>query len=155
MSYPWGPSGVPTSARVDFTTGDNETFRDAIQFDPPGPSGSCGCTGPTGDNWGFTGQNFRMDIKGNRGQTGPLLSMVGPTGGSSLFQIQDPVNRIFNFNVPEAVLLGTATATGCTGPGLIPGKYVYDFLMFDVSKPPIRVQLMHGNFELKHGISGG
>jgi hypothetical protein len=148
MGYPYGPSGVITAARVDLTASTNTTFEDAYQYDPP--SNWTGVTGPT---WSFTGMNFQMDIKGNRGQTGPLLSVWGPTGGSNMIQVQDQTNRILNFNVPPAVLTGLTGGTGATGPGMVPGRYVYDFLMFDQSHPPIVVGLMFGEFTLYDGIT--
>jgi len=97
------------------------------------------------------GQNFRLDIKGNRGQTGPLLSITSP----NQIIVQDPINRVLNFNVPPAVLTGLTGMTGATGVGLVPGEYEYDFLMYDGSSPPVEVMLMDGKFYLKHGVSGG
>jgi hypothetical protein len=150
MSYPYGPSGVITAARVDLYASTNTTFEDAYQFDPP--SNWAGVTGPT---WGFTGNWFQMDVKGNRGQTGPLLSVKGPTGNSQMIQVQDPTNRILNFNIPAAVLTGLTGATGATGPGLVPGKYIYDFLMVQpgLGQADIVVMLMQGVFILYDGIT--
>jgi hypothetical protein len=154
-----GPSGVPTSARVDITTSDNVTFADAFQFDPPGPSGIfngfafTGPTGPTGLQWGFTGMNFVMDIKGNQLQTSPLLSIYTNVAGSVAILIDDYTNRILHFNVNQTALAGaTGNQTGVTGPGLIPGEYIYQFRMFDSSSVPIYTDLMHGKFYLRHGL---
>ncbi len=161
MNYPWGPSGVVTSARVDIATSDNVTWSDAFQFDPPGPSGTLviggfliGPTGPTGAQWTLT-NNFRIDFKGNKGQTGPLLSIDSGVTGCQLVVVNDAVNRILSMNVSEKIITGATGATGATGPGLIPGHYDYDFIMYDNSSPPVRTALMHGEFRLQHGVSGG
>ena len=157
-----GPYGPPTSARVEIATSSNSTWADAFQFDPPwGTTGYCGggysyaAIGGTGPTWGFSGQNFRLDVKGNRGQTGPLLSINSQPVNSTLIVVDDPVNRILHFNVPEAVLGGGTGATGATGQGLIPGEYVYDFVMYDNSNPPVRIVLMYGRFVVINGITGG
>lgn len=137
----WGPTAAP----VKLITLDNETFADALQFDPP--FGSCGCngatgaTGATGPVWSL-GPNLRMDIKRKRSDTSALLSF---TTDNDEIVIDDPVNRIMHFNVPEATLTGA----------LVPGEYVYDFVQYDNSSPPIRTVLMGGPFVLKHGVSGG
>jgi hypothetical protein len=125
------PVNTPaTSARVDFVVPNNATFEDAIQF---------GVVGDT--SWSLTGQNFRMDIKadvlGNY-----LLSLTSAAGQ---IVTDDAVQRVINFNVPESAIQAA----------LIPGVYVYDFIMFDNSNPPIRVQLMHGKFKVKLGVTGG
>ena len=155
----WGPSGVVTAAKVDIVTSDNVSWEDAFQFDPPGmtgwPSPPYWPWGVSGPMWSLTGQFFRMDIKGNKGQTGALMSLdSGPTG-STLFTINDPDARILLVDVPEAVLLGHTGVTGATGAGLIPGEYAYDFIMYDGSDPPIRIMLMQGRFIFQHGVTGG
>lgn len=144
--------GPQTSAHVDIVTSNNATFNDAFQFDPPpwwltttGATAPPGATYPT---WGLSGQNFRMDVKGWRGQTGPYVSFnsTGSTGVTgSQIQINDSVNRVIQFNVPEGVIQNA----------LLPGKYLYDLIMYDQSSPPIRVQLMHGEFKVTDGITGG
>ena len=96
-----------------------------------------------------------MDIKGNAGQPLPLLSVDNGVPGSNTIIVDDYANRILHFNVPEAVLAGETGATGVTGAGLIPGDYVYDFVMYDNSNPPIRVVLMNGRFVVTNGITGG
>jgi hypothetical protein len=112
-----------------------------------------GPTGPTGLQWGFTGQNFILDIKGNKLQTSPLLSVSSNVAGSVGILVDDYTNRILHFNVNQNALAGvTGNMTGVTGPGLIPGCYVYQFRMFDASSPPIYVELMHGDFEVEHGV---
>jgi hypothetical protein len=121
-----------TAARVDIVTPDNTTWTDAFQF---------GIQGDT--SWSFTGQSFRLDIKGNKyTQSVALLSLLSAAGQ---LVVQDPVQRILQMNVPEATLTGS----------LVPGEYQYDLIMFDASVPPIRIALMYGNFKLVHGVSGG
>ena len=144
MYEPYGPS---SSAHIDFETGDNVTWLDAVQF--RGLTGPCGCTGPTGPNWTLTG-TFQTDIRGDRnwGPTGPSLSLTSTGGTGSLIVIDDPVNLIMHHNVQPAVLLG-ASATGATGPGLVPGNYVYATRMV---QSPNTIELMHGRFRLRHGV---
>lgn len=133
-------NGPPTAARVDFSAQDNVTFQDAIQFDPKGATGATGATGPFAP-WTLTGQNFRMDIKRRRDDTSALLSLTSP----SEIVVDDPILRVIHFNVSETTLTAA----------LIPGRYIYDFIMFDNSNPAIRVPLMYGDFWFKHGITGG
>ena len=157
-----GPYGPRNAARVDISTPSNATFLDAYQFDPPpGATGYCygGYTYPgiggTGPAWNFSGQNFRMDVKGNAGQSAPLLSIDNGVPGSTLVVVDDYANRILHFNVPENVLNGLTGATGATGQGLIPGDYVYDFVMYSNDNPPVRTVLMGGRFIVTNGITGG
>lgn len=152
----FNPVPLPT-ALVDIIAQANATWNDAFQFDPPAltgappppyyPPGSL--TGPT---WTFNGQNFKLDIKGFINQTGPSLSLDSGVTGSVLIQVDDPINRILHFNVSQNILSGFSGATGATGPGLIPGVYVYNFLMYDQSVPPVVVPLMAGRFVLKPGV---
>lgn len=121
---------METSAPVRIKIPDNATFADAFQF------------GNVGDlTWSFTGKSFRMDIKGNKEDLVPRLSL---TSGAGQIIVDDPINRILHFNVQDVVL---RTA-------LVPGKYFHDFVMIDGSVPPIRVVLMHGSFEFAHGVTG-
>lgn len=122
---------VDTCARVDLLIFDNVTFEDAFQF---------GTTGDT--SWSFTGQNFRMDIKGSPDDAAALLSI---TSGAGEIVVDDAVQRILHFNVPEATLTAALT----------PGDYVYDLIMYDGSTPAVRVGLMRGSICVAHGISGG
>ena len=131
----------PSSANVKIVTQNNVTFADAFQFDPP-PTGLTGQTGATGAQWNFVGQNFRLDIKGNLEQTTPLLSL---TSGAGEIVVDDATLRILHFNVPESVLAAA----------LVPGTYIYDFIMYDNSVPAIRIPLMHGKFVVNDGITGG
>lgn len=123
-----------SSARVDLVAAINATFNDALQFDPPVP----GVTGPA---WSFTGQNFRLDVTPNH-ETAPLLSITSAAGQ---IVVDDVTLRILHFNVPESVIAGA----------LIPGDYLYDFIMFDGSVPPVRVPIAHGRFIVTDGITGG
>jgi hypothetical protein len=144
----------PIAARVDIEVADNTTFYYGFQFDPPPwqlggysqyfGTGATGCY--TGPQWNFENQNFRMDIKRRYSDTGTLLSMTGAQGVSTgEIVVDDPQNRVLHFDVPESVLTAS----------LIPGNYVYDFIMFDDSTPPIRQMLMQGIFKLTHGVTGG
>ena len=73
--------------------------------------------------------------------------------GQNLIVIDDVNSRILHTNVPDTVLTGNVTGTtGATGVGLVPGTYVYDFVMYDGSNPPVRVMLMEGKFVLKEGV---
>jgi hypothetical protein len=151
-----GPSGVPTSARVDITTPNNATWEDAFQFDPTGATGSSNAFWPpglTGPQWTLFGQNHKITIKGNRLQTAAALIIDSGVTGSTVVITDDPNNRILHVNVPDTVMTGGVTGwTGVTGPGLIPGTYVYDWVMYDGSSPPIKVQMMHGKFVMADGV---
>lgn len=120
-----------TASWTELETWDNATFQDAFEF---------GTAGDT--SWSFTNQNFRMDIKGNADDTVPLLTLLST---SNDIVVDDAVNRILHFNVSESTLTAALT----------PGCYVYDLIMYDGSSPPVRVPLMRGTFELKHGVTGG
>lgn len=122
-----------TAARVDIVTGNNVTFEDAFQF---------GTVGDT--SWSFSGQNFRMDLKRNRNvDTTPLVSF---TSGAGQIIVDDPVQRILHFLVPETTL---------SAASVIPGTYDYDFIMFDGSSPAVRIALMYGKFKVYNGVTGG
>jgi hypothetical protein len=121
-----------TSARVDIVTGNNVTFEDAFIY---------GVAGDT--SWSFTGQTFRMDIKGNRfTQTAALLSLTSAAGQITVL---DAVQRIIQFNVPEATLTAV----------LVPGEYEYDLIMISSDPTPVRIALMYGKFKLYEGVTGG
>ena len=145
MYQPQGPAG---SARMDFSTGDNVSWVDCIQFQ--GVTGPCGCTGPTGPNWTLTG-TFVWDIRGDRnwGPTGPSLSLTSNGATGSLIVVADPINLILTANVPPAVLTGLTGAAGATGPGLVPGAYKHALRM---TQAPLIFELLHGDFYLKHGV---
>lgn len=120
----------PSSAFIQISTQNNETFQDAFQFDPPVP----GVTGPA---WSLAGMSFELGIKGNKEQDETLITL---TSASGQIVVDDPVNRILHMNVPDTVL----------NAALVPGVYVYDFVMIDTSVPPIRTVLMHG--QIKYGL---
>lgn len=130
----------PSSAFVDIVAQNNASLTDAFQFDPP-PGGLGGFTGCTGPNWTMTGQNFRLDIKGNRQQPAFLLSLTSAAGQ---IVVDDATQRILHFNVPDTILAAA----------LVPGEYLYDFIMYDNSVPSVRVPLMHGRFVVPDGITG-
>jgi hypothetical protein len=119
----------PSSARVKIVTPDNATFQEAYQFDDD-----------TDTSWTFSNKTFRMDIKANREATTTLLSL---TSGASQIIVDDVALRILHFNVPEATLTAAMPA----------GEYVYDLIMIDADT--IRTPLMHGEFVLDHGVTGG
>lgn len=120
-----------TAARVDIVIPDNATFEDAFQF---------GTAGDT--SWSFTGQNFRMDVKASRDDPTFLLTI---TSGGGEIVVDDAVNRILHFNVPESVIQANLPVA----------EYQYDLVMFDTSVPPVRVVLMQGEIRITHGITGG
>ncbi len=131
------PVPGPVSAFVDLVTQRNASFTDAFQFDPP-PNGVTGATGPA---WTLY-PNMRLDIKGNLEQSTFLLSLTTAAGE---IVIDDMVQRIIHFNVPESTIAAA----------LLPGRYVYDLIMYDFSVPPIRIPLMHGEFVVSLGVTGG
>lgn len=157
--WQYDPYSVATASSVDIVTSNNVTWEDAFQFDPPGVTGQApppywpqGATGPT---WGFTGQNFRIDIKGYIDGPTALLSIDQGKPNCQAILVDDSTNRILHMNVPETTINGVTMVTGCTGVGLVPGQYFYDFIMYDGSNPSIRVMLMRGKFILKAEITGG
>lgn len=119
----------PSSAHVKIVTANNATFQEAYQFDDPNATG-----------WNFTGKTFRLDIKANREATSFLLSFTSPTQ----IIVDDAALRVLHFNVPEATFDPTV---------IPPGFYVYDLIMTDAFL--IRTPLMHGDFEVTDGITGG
>ncbi len=136
----------------------NATWEDAFQFDPTGPTGSQpnfwppGITGPA---WTLSNQNFIITIKGNRLQSTPLLQIDTGVVGCQLLVVDDVNSRILHMNVSDRILNGFTGATGCTGAGLIPGEYIYDFIMYDQSHPPVKIALMHGRFVFQDGVGFG
>ena len=119
-----------TTALVDIEIQNNGTWQDAFQF------------GDVNDtSWSFTGQNFRMDIKGNRDQTVALLTLTS-SGGTIV--VDDPDQRILHVNVPDTTIT----------TDLPVGEYIYDLIMFDGATPPIRIPLMAGTLIVHQGITG-
>jgi hypothetical protein len=144
---------------VDIVTATDTTWQDAFQFDPTGPTGTSFVpfTG-TGPAWTLTGYNFRFNIKSNWLQPTPLITVDSGVPGQQVIVIQDANSRIISTNVPDVALFASAYPngitgwTGVTGPGLIPGRYCYDLVMYDGSSPqPVKIGLMHGIFELQVG----
>jgi hypothetical protein len=131
MGYRRGP---PSSSNVTIVTAKNATFNESYQFDPP----QAGVTPPT---WTLYA-NFRMDVKAYFEQTLPLCSF---TTGAGQIVVDDPVQRVIHFNVAESSI----------DPPLVPGKYFYDLLMISNDIIPIRVPLMHGDFIVSDGVTGG
>lgn len=119
-----------TAAKVDMVINNNATWIDAFIF------------GTAGDTtWNFNGQNFRMDIKGNKDQTTFLLSLLSSNG---TIVVDDPIQRVLHLNVTDTVVAAA----------MVPGEYQYDFIMFDNSVPPVRVPLMQGEVKVRQGITG-
>lgn len=124
----------PSSANVKIVAAKNASFTEAYQFDPP----VAGVIPPT---WQLY-PNFRLDIKGYLEQAVALVSLTSAAGQ---IVVDDVVQRVIHFNVPETIL----------SPALTPGRYFYDLIMYDNSVPAIRVPLMHGEFVLTDGVTGG
>lgn len=157
-AFIFGPSGIPWPASCGQPPNEVQPWPNYWPYTWPvvwatGATGQVctpwGCaTGPTG-TWNFVNQNFVATIKANRGASGPLLTVTSAAGQ---IVVDDPVNRVLHFNVPDAYLTG---ATGLTGQGMVPGEYDWEMQMFDNSSPPIRVTLMQGKFRLTEGLGGG
>lgn len=123
----------PSSARIDISMQTNATFAQGFQIGTPGDT-----------SWSFTGQSFRMDIKQNKFLSGSAL--VSLTSGAGQIVVDDAVNRILHFNVPESVFIAGS---------VIPGEYDYDLIMISGDATPVRVPLMYGKFRMGEGVSGG
>lgn len=120
-----------TRATVNLVIENNATWLDAFQF------------GTVGDTtWSFVGQNFRLDVKGNKDQTAALLSLTSAAG---TIVVDDVVQRVLHLNVPETSITAA----------LHPGEYIYELVMFDNSVPAVRVPLMGGKLIVEQGIAGG
>ncbi len=120
-----------TSARVDMELSLNATWQDAFQFGDP-----------TDTTWSFTGQNFKMELKGDIEDTNPILTLSSGTGE---IVVDDAVKRVLHFNVDMVSL------TNALQPWQ---SYVYDLIMYDNSVPAVRVSLMHGRTTTTLGVTG-
>lgn len=118
-----------TSAIVNITIANTVTWNDAFQF---------GVVGDT--TWSFTGQNFRLEVKASRDDAVALFTASTALGS---IVVDDVVQRVLHMNVPESAIL----------TALPVAEYVYDLVMYDASVPPIRVQLMQGELQVKQGIT--
>lgn len=118
-----------TAAIVDIIVSDNATVQDAFQFGTPGDT-----------TWSFAGMSFKMEVKASRDDTSPLATFSSALGS---IVVDDPVQRTLHLNVADTVLQSN----------LPPAEYVYDFIMFDGSNPPIRTQLMQGRFVVRRGVT--
>jgi hypothetical protein len=118
-----------TAAKVDMTIANNATWEDAFIFDQ-------GATG-----WSFAGQAFKMDIKANKYDVTPILTLTS-TGGEIV--VDDVVQRILHFNISDTVIQASLPVA----------EYQYDLIMIDGSNPVIRVPLMSGEIKVRQGVTG-
>ena len=118
-----------TAARVDIEIANNATFQDAFMF---------GTAGDT--SWSFSGQTFKMDIKANKYDVTPIITFTS-AGGTIV--VDDVVQRILHFNVPDATILASLPVA----------EYQYDLIMIDGSTPAIRVPLMSGEIKVRQGVT--
>ena len=125
-----------TQAIVDMTVPNNATWTDAFQF---------GTAGDT--SWSFSGKTFRMDIKKRKTDVTALLSLTNAAG---TIVVDDVVNRILHFNVPDATITADLPLDDC-GKG---ERFVYDLIMLDMSTPPVRTTLMSGTIHVTQGVTG-
>lgn len=120
----------PSSADVTIITANNATFQDAFQFDAA-----------TVTTWSFASKTFQMDVKANVEDASPMASF---TSAASEIVVDDAVLRVLHFNVSKATIAADL---------LIPGEYVYDFLMTDTITSVV-TPLMHGSFIVTDGVTG-
>jgi hypothetical protein len=118
-----------TAAIVDLFVQDNATMQDALQYGVPGDT-----------SWSFTGMTFEMSVKASRDDVDPLVTF---TSGAGQIVVDDPVQRVLHFNVPDTTIQSA----------LPPAEYVYDLIMIDGSTPPIRTPLMQGRLTVSHGVT--
>ena|ERR1035437_9335852 len=123
-------SASNSAATVDIDVSDNVTWRDAFQF---------GILGDT--SWSFTGKSFIMEVKADVNDTAALFTLSTALGS---IVTDDVTLRVLHFLVTETALRA-ALPVGC---------YVYDFVMFDGSSPPVRDLLMSGNLRVERGVTG-
>lgn len=119
-----------TRATVDMAIDNNATWEDAFQF------------GDTDDtSWDLVGQSFRMDVKTDRDSVVALLTLTTDNGR---IVVDDVTQRVIHLNVDDGTIVNS----------LLPGKYVYDLVMYDASSPTVRVVLMGGEIRVSQGITG-
>jgi len=118
-----------TAARVNIEIANNATFNDAFIFDQ-------GAT-----DWSFTGKTFKMEIKANKFDVTPILTLTS-AGGTIV--VDDAVQRILHFNVPDTTILSSLPVA----------EYQYDLIMLDASSPAVRVPLMRGEIKVTQGVTG-
>lgn len=116
-----------TVAIVDITALNTVTLQEAFQFDPDG-------------TWTFTGQSFRLEVKGSSDDTAALATWTS-AGGTII--VDSSANRILHLNVSPALIQASLPA----------GVYVYDLVMFDAASPSIRVALMQGTLTITQGVT--
>jgi hypothetical protein len=121
-----------TAARVDIDIANNATWNDAFQFGVPGDL-----------SWSFTGASFLMDVKAQKTDVTPLLTLSSTANPASIV-VTDVVNRVLNFAVPYLTIQGA----------LPPAEYVYDLVMLVGSNPVVRTVLMKGRVRVHTGITG-
>jgi hypothetical protein len=117
-----------TAAVIDLHVSNNATLQEAFQFGTPGDT-----------SWSLVGQNFKMEIKANRDDVSPLLTLVSPTS----IVVDDVVQRVIHLNL-DMVSVKAALPVG---------EYVYDLVMYDNNVPAIRTQLVEGRFCLEQGVT--
>lgn len=120
---------APTSAIVNIATQDNVTLQDAFQFGTPGDT-----------SWSLTGMAFTMEVKASRDDITPLIEL---TSGAGQIIIDDVVQRVVHLNVPDTAIQASLPVA----------TYVYDFIMYDTSVPPIRTVLMQGRLYVSKGVT--
>ena len=118
-----------TAAKVDIEIVNNATFQDAFMF---------GTAGDT--SWSFSGQTFKMEIKANKFDVTPILTLTS-AGGTIV--VDDVVQRILHFNVPDATIQASLPIA----------EYQYDLVMIDGSTPAIRVPLIRGEIKVRQGVT--
>src|SRR5438105_2035982 len=132
MNDAWCNCSNATSAEVNFKISNDATWNDAIQFGPLAD----------GTSWSFpAGATFLMDVKRNRFDATPLLSMTTANGRIVTLDVN---LRLIQFNVAITDIIAN----------LPPGDYVYSFVMDDpITTPSQRTQLMHGEVCVGQGPS--
>lgn len=124
-----GCNGHVTSAHVNLELSNNGTWQDAFRFGQPGDY-----------TWTLAGQSFTMEVKRNRYDATPLLTMTTANGK---IIVDDIYQRVIHFNVDPIEIQDS----------LNPGTYVYDLVM--LSDFGIYTPLMHGDAKVCQGVTTG